>query len=277
MCGCAATAAATSLTRRRRSERSDRGPRQDAVVPARRQARAGHRRRARHRARRRVGAGAGGRRSDARRAHAGGDQAAAQAIRARGEKAVALQLDVTDLDAVRHTIPEAEPFDILVNNAGTNRPKLLMDVSVEDFDVIMGLNVRAAFFMAQAMARSLIAARRPGSIINISSQMGHVGAARRTVYCASKHAMEGFTKAMAIELAPHNIRVNSLGPTFLETPLTRPFFENKAFRDEVLGKIKLGRLGQLDELTGAIIFLASDASSLMTGSALVLDGGWTAE
>jgi NAD(P)-dependent dehydrogenase (short-subunit alcohol dehydrogenase family) len=131
--------------------------------------------------------------------------------------------------------------------------------------------------MAQAVARRLLEAKRPGSIINISSQMGHVGAARRTVYCTSKHAMEGFTKAMAIELAPHNIRVNSLGPTFLETPMTRPFFENKAFRDEVLGKIKLGRLGQLDELTGAIVFLASDASSLMTGSALVLDGGWTAE
>ena len=130
---------------------------------------------------------------------------------------------------------------------------------------------------AQAVARALIDARRAGSIINISSQMGHVGAARRTVYCASKHAMEGFTKAMAIELAPHNIRVNSLGPTFLETPMTRPFFENKAFRDEVLAKIKLGRLGQLEELTGAIIFLASEASSLMTGSALILDGGWTAE
>jgi NAD(P)-dependent dehydrogenase (short-subunit alcohol dehydrogenase family) len=204
-------------------------------------------------------------------------EAAAQAIRGRGDRAAALPLDVTDLDAVRDAIGKAEPFDVLVNNAGTNRPKLLMDVSVEDFDVIMGLNVRAAFFMAQAVARSLIAAKQPGSIINISSQMGHVGAARRTVYCASKHAMEGFTKAMAIELAPHNIRVNSLGPTFLETPLTRPFFENKAFRDEVLGKIKLGRLGQLDELTGAILFLASDASSLMTGSALVLDGGWTAE
>jgi NAD(P)-dependent dehydrogenase (short-subunit alcohol dehydrogenase family) len=131
--------------------------------------------------------------------------------------------------------------------------------------------------MAQAIALRLIEAKLPGSIINISSQMGHVGAARRTVYCASKHAMEGFTKAMAIELAPYNIRVNSLGPTFLETPMTRPFFENKAFRDEVLSKIKLGRLGQLDELTGAIVFLASDASSLMTGSALVLDGGWTAE
>ena len=178
---------------------------------------------------------------------------------------------------MRGGIADAESFDILVNNAGTNRPAPLLDVTVEDFDLIMGLNARAAFFVAQAVARRLIEAKRPGSIINISSQMGHVGAARRTVYCASKHAMEGFTKAMAIELAPHNIRVNSLGPTFLETPMTRPFFENKAFRDEVLGKIKLGRLGRLDELTGAIIFLASDASSLMTGSALVLDGGWTAE
>ena len=204
-------------------------------------------------------------------------EAAAQAIRARGEAADALALDVTDLDAVRRAIEAAEPFDVLVNNAGTNRPAVLLDVKVEDFDFIFALNVRAAFFVAQAVARRLVEAKRAGSIINVSSQMGHVGAARRTVYCASKHAMEGFTKAMAIELAPHNIRVNSLGPTFLETPLTRPFFENKAFRDEVLGKIKLGRLGQLEELTGAIVFLASDASSLMTGSALVLDGGWTAE
>ena len=204
-------------------------------------------------------------------------EAAAQAIRARGDKAAALELDVTDLDAVRRAIAAAEPFDVLVNNAGTNRPAPFVDVKIEDFDVIFALNVRAAFFMAQAVARLLIEARRPGSIINISSQMGHVGAARRTVYCATKHAMEGFTKSMAIELAPHNIRVNSLGPTFLETPMTRPFFEDKAFREEVLSKIKLGRLGQLDELTGAIVFLASDASSLMTGAALVLDGGWTAE
>jgi NAD(P)-dependent dehydrogenase (short-subunit alcohol dehydrogenase family) len=204
-------------------------------------------------------------------------EAAATAIRARGDNAEALPLDVTDIDVVRRTVAQAEPFDVLVNNAGTNRPKMLPDVTVEDFDVVMGLNVRAAFFRAQAVALRLIAAKRPGSIINISSQMGHVGAARRTRNCASKHAKEGFTKAMAIELAPHNVRVNSLGPTFLETPMTRPFFENKAFRDEVLSKIKLGRLGQLDEITGAIVFLASDASSLMTGSALVLDGGWTAE
>jgi NAD(P)-dependent dehydrogenase (short-subunit alcohol dehydrogenase family) len=202
---------------------------------------------------------------------------AASAILARGDKAEALVLDVTDVDAARQVIGASEPFQILINNAGINRPAYLSDVSVEDFDAIFALNVRAAFFMAQTVALRLIESNLPGSIINISSQMGHVGAARRTVYCASKHAMEGFTKAMAIELAPHNIRVNSLGPTFLETPMTRPFFENKAFRDEVLSKIKLGRLGQLDELTGAIVFLASDASSLMTGSALVLDGGWTAE
>jgi NAD(P)-dependent dehydrogenase (short-subunit alcohol dehydrogenase family) len=204
-------------------------------------------------------------------------EGAAAAIRARGDHAEALVLDVTDLAAARAAVAAAEPFDVLINNAGTNRPAYLMDVKVEDFDVIFALNVRAAFFMAQMVACRLIDAKRSGSIINISSQMGHVGAARRSVYCASKHAMEGFTKAMAIELAPHNIRVNSLGPTFLETPMTRPFFENKAFRDEVLSKIKLGRLGQLEELTGAIIFLASDASSLMTGSALVIDGGWTAE
>jgi NAD(P)-dependent dehydrogenase (short-subunit alcohol dehydrogenase family) len=201
----------------------------------------------------------------------------AAAIRARGEKADALVIDVTDVDAARKAIAATEPFQVLVNNAGMNRPALLADVKIEDFDAIFALNVRAAFFMAQAVAARLIEAKLAGSIINISSQMGHVGAARRTVYCASKHAMEGFTKAMAIELAPHNIRINSLGPTFIETPMTRPFFENEAFRDEVLSKIKLGRLGQLEELTGAIVFLASDASSLMTGSALVLDGGWTAE
>ena len=181
-------------------------------------------------------------------------EAAAQAIAARGDKAVALPLDVTDLDAVRRTIAAAEPFDVLVNNAGTNRPAALMEVKVEDFDAIFALNVRAAFFMAQAVARRLIAAERRLDHQHLVAD----GPCRRRRAApsieASKHAMEGFTKAMAIELAPHNIRVNSLGPTFLETPMTRPFFENKAFRDEVLSKIKLGRLGQLDELTGAILF-----------------------
>jgi NAD(P)-dependent dehydrogenase (short-subunit alcohol dehydrogenase family) len=203
--------------------------------------------------------------------------AAASAIRDRDQLADALVLDVTDLAAVQRALAAAAPFGILLNNAGTNRPKPLLDVTIDDFDAIMTLNVRAAYFVAQAVARRLIEAKEAGSIINVSSQMGHVGAANRSVYCASKHAMEGFSKAMAIELAPHNIRVNSLGPTFLDTPLTRPFFQNPAFRDEVLCKIKLGRLGTVDDLMGAILFLASDASSLMTGSALVIDGGWTAD
>ena len=204
-------------------------------------------------------------------------EAAAAAIRARGQAADALLLDVTDLAAMQRVLAAAAPFGILLNNAGTNRPKRLVDVTIDDFDAIMTLNVRAAYFVAQAVARRLIETEQPGSMINVSSQMGHVGAANRSVYCASKHAMEGFTKAMAIELAPHNIRVNSLGPTFLDTPLTRPFFQNRAFHDEVVSKIKLGRLGTVDDLMGAILFLASDASSLMTGSALVVDGGWTAD
>jgi NAD(P)-dependent dehydrogenase (short-subunit alcohol dehydrogenase family) len=204
-------------------------------------------------------------------------EAAAAAIRARGQKAEALTLDVTDLLAMQAAIAQAEPFNILVNNAGTNRPKMLLDVTIEDFDAIMGLNVRAAYFVAQAVARRLVAARQLGSIINVSSQMGHVGAARRSVYCASKHAMEGFTKAMAIELAPHGVRVNTLGPTFLETPLTKQFFDNAAFKAEVLSKIKLGRLGKVEDLLGAILFLACDASALVTGTSLVVDGGWTAD
>jgi NAD(P)-dependent dehydrogenase (short-subunit alcohol dehydrogenase family) len=202
---------------------------------------------------------------------------AAEAIRGRGQKAEALTLDVRDVEAVKKAIAAQQPFDILVNNAGTNRPAPFVDVKVEDFDFVFSLNVRAAYFVAQAVARRLVEAKRPGSIINISSQMGHVGGPTRTVYCATKHAMEGFTKAMAIELAPHSIRVNTIGPTFIETPMTRPFFQNQAFREDTLKRIKLGRLGQLEEITGAIVFLASDASSLMTGSALLLDGGWTAE
>jgi NAD(P)-dependent dehydrogenase (short-subunit alcohol dehydrogenase family) len=202
---------------------------------------------------------------------------AAQAIRARGQQAAPLTLDVRDVDAVKATIAAQAPFDILVNNAGTNKPAPFVDVKVEDFDFVFELNVRAAYFVAQAVARALIATNKPGSIINMSSQMGHVGGPARTVYCATKHAMEGFTKAMAIELAPHKIRVNTLAPTFIETPMTRPFFQNEAFRKDTLNRIKLGRLGQLEDLTGAIVFLAGDASALMTGTSLVLDGGWTAE
>jgi NAD(P)-dependent dehydrogenase (short-subunit alcohol dehydrogenase family) len=202
---------------------------------------------------------------------------ASAAIRERGDAAEPLALDVTDIEAVRATIAAAEPFDIVFNNAGTNRPALLVDVKVEDFDWMFSLNVRAAFFLVQAVARRLIEAKRPGSIINTSSTMGHVGMVSRPVYCATKHAVEGFTKAMALELAKYKIRVNTIAPTFVETPMSKPFFENKAFRELVLEKIKLGRLGTLEEIGAAVLFLASDASGLMTGTSMVLDGGWTAE
>ena len=202
---------------------------------------------------------------------------AAAAMRDAGGKAEALCLDVSDPVHVRAVLADHAPFDILVNNTGTNRPAAFTDVTVEDFDAIIGLNLRAAFFVAQAVAARLVESRRPGSIIHVSSQMGHVGGARRTVYCASKHAIEGLTKAMAIDLAPAGIRVNSIAPTYIETPLTRPYFQDAAFRQEVLQRIKLGRIGQVEDLMGAIVFLASDASSLMTGSSMAIDGGWTAE
>ncbi len=202
---------------------------------------------------------------------------AAAAIRAEGGSAEALPMDVSDIPATASAIAKAGPFDALVNNAGTNRPAPFQDVTVEDFDVVMGLNVRAAFFAAQAAARGMIAAGKGGAIIHVSSQMGHVGGARRSVYCASKWAIEGIARAMAIDLAPHGIRVNTLCPTFIETPMTRPFLADPAFKESVVQKIKLGRLGQVEDLMGAIVFLCSDAASLMTGSSLLIDGGWTAE
>lgn len=203
--------------------------------------------------------------------------AVAAEIAKRGGKAETHALDVTDTAAVRALVNESEPFHVLINNAGTNRPKPFGDVSEDDYDAVMDLNVRAAFFVAQAVTTRMVASGTKGSIINISSQMGHVGAPNRTIYCCSKWAVEGLTKAMAMDLAPHGIRVNTLGPTFIETPMTRPFFEKAEFRDSVLTKIKLGRIGQVEDLTGGLIYLASDASSLVTGTSLVIDGGWTAD
>jgi NAD(P)-dependent dehydrogenase (short-subunit alcohol dehydrogenase family) len=201
----------------------------------------------------------------------------AAALLGAGLRADTLTLDVTDVAGFAGAIAAAEPYGIFVNNAGTNRPNPFTKVPVEDFDLVMGLNVRAAFFAAQAVSRRMVETHTPGSIINMSSQMGHVGSAGRSLYCASKWAMEGFSKAMAIELAAHGIRVNTLCPTFIETPMTKPFFENAVFKESVLAKIKLGRLGTVEDLMGAVVFLASDASALMTGSALIVDGGWTAD
>lgn len=187
-----------------------------------------------------------------------------------------IALDVTDSRAVSHAIEESGPFDILVNSAGMNRPKPLVDMADEDIDAMFDLNVKAAFFLCRAVAKGMLRAEIPGSIINISSQMGHVGSPGRTVYCASKHALEGMTKALAWELGPHGIRVNTLCPTFIETALTANMFEKPGFREWVTSRIALGRVGRVEEVMGAVVFLASDASTLMTGSALMLDGGWTA-
>lgn len=204
-------------------------------------------------------------------------EAAAEELRAAGHRAEALALDVTDIAGFAAAVAELPAFDIFVNNAGTNRPKPFAEVSEADYDAVMGLNLKGAMFSAQAVTRRMVAAGKAGSVINMSSQMGHVGAADRTLYCASKWAIEGFTKALSIELGAHGIRVNTICPTYIETPLTRPYFEDPDFKAAVLSKIKLGRLGRVDDITGAALFLASDASALMTGSALMLDGGWTAD
>lgn len=199
---------------------------------------------------------------------------AAAAINAAGGKALPAVLDITDVEATAEWVGKQKAFNILVNNAGTNRPGPFVETKIKDYDEVFAINVRAAFFMAQAVAKRMIAEGAKGSIINMSSQMGHIGAARRTVYCATKHAMEGFTRAMAAELGQHGIRVNTICPTFIETPMTKPFFEDKTFRDWVMAKIKLGRLGKLEDVMGAVVFLASEQSALMTGSSLMLDAGW---
>jgi NAD(P)-dependent dehydrogenase (short-subunit alcohol dehydrogenase family) len=204
-------------------------------------------------------------------------EALAKTIRAHGWSADALVMDVLDLSASETLIEKSGPYDILVNNAGTNRPRPMLDIEIEDFDAVMNLNVKAAYFAARNVARGMVAAQKKGSIITISSQMGHVGGPNRSVYCASKHAMEGMTKALAIELGPKGIRANTLCPTFILTEMTKPYFENPEFNQWVLSKIKLGRIGVLEDLMGPVLFLASDASALITGTALLVDGGWTAE
>ena len=199
------------------------------------------------------------------------------AAAAIGKGAVAAVLDVSDLAAVKAFFAAQPAFHILVNNAGTNRPMPMMDVSEDDFDAVLDLNLKSAFFVAQACVKTMIAQSVPGSLIHITSQMGHVGGSKRSLYCASKWAMEGMSKAFALDLAAYSIRSNTIAPTFIETPLTKPYFEDPAFKSDVLARIKLGRIGTVEDLMGAILFLASDASALMTGSSMIVDGGWTAD
>ena len=184
--------------------------------------------------------------------------------------------DASKPDQISKIVPKLGRVDILVNNAGTNIPESFVDVSLPNLDTILNLNVRGAFLMAQAVVQGMLERDHGGSIIHMSSQMGHVGAPNRTVYCASKHAIEGLTKAMGVELAPYGIRVNSVGPTFIETPLSRPFFEDEDFAKDTLGRIPMGKLGSVEDVADAVVYLASPASGMVTGSSLIVDGGWTA-
>ncbi len=204
-------------------------------------------------------------------------EGAAAAIRDAGGQATATTLDVADLDAVARFFADRPAFHILVNNAGTNRPKPMQDVTRDDYDAVLGLNLRSAFFVAQGCVRRMLADGVSGSLIHLGSQMGHVGGVDRSLYCASKWGLEGMSKGFALDLAAHGIRSNTIAPTFIETPLTRPYFEDAAFKASVLAKIKLGRVGTVEDLMGAALYLASDASALVTGTSIVVDGGWTAD
>ncbi len=192
-----------------------------------------------------------------------------------GGEASTLLCDVTDAAQVTARIGALPRIDVLVQNAGINIPEPFLEVSEAHLDRILNLNVKGAFLVAQAAARRMLA-HGGGSIVNISSQMGHVGYPGRSVYCMSKHALEGLTKALAVELAPQGVRVNTVAPTFAETPMTRPFFEDVEFRDAVLSQIPIGRLAKVDDVIGAIVFLASRAAAMITGTSLLVDGGWTA-
>lgn len=197
-------------------------------------------------------------------------------MRAAGHDVAPMPVDVTDIPVLRDALSAADPFDILVNNAGAARNRPFLQAREDDYDLVMDVNVRSALFLSQMVAERLVAEARPGSIITISSQMGHVGGPDRAIYAASKHAVEGMTKAMAIELGPMNIRVNTIAPTFIKTPLTEPTFADPDKVAWLKSKIKLDRLGEVEDIMGAVLYLASDASALVTGACLRVDGGWTA-
>lgn len=198
-------------------------------------------------------------------------------MKAAGMSAKAMPLDVSDVAGTQAAVASYGPFDILVNSAGLARHGPAADTTETDFDAVADLNLKGAYFLTQAVAKGLVAAGKPGSLINISSQMAHVGGLDRAVYCATKHAVEGFTKSMAIEWGKAGIRINTVCPTFILTDLTRPTFENPEKRAWIEDKIKLGRPGEVEDIMGAVVFLASQASAMVTGSSLLVDGGWTAE
>ena len=197
-------------------------------------------------------------------------------INSLGYKSSYVAIDVNDEKAISKLIEDRDPFDILINNAGTNKPAKLIDTDLNDFDYVMSLNVRSVINLTKNVVKKMLHNNIKGSIINVSSQMGHVGGPNRTTYCSSKFAIEGFTKSLAIELGPNGIRVNTVCPTFIQTPMTEPFLKDEEFKKTTIGMIPLGRLGEVKDLMGPFVFLASEASSLMTGSSILVDGGWTA-
>ena len=202
--------------------------------------------------------------------------AVAGELAADGLAAQTLAFDVTDVAATADAVARGGPFDILVNAAGLARHTPAIETTEADYDAVANLNLRAAYFLTRAVAKGLIMAGRPGSLINLSSQMGRVGGQDRAVYCATKHALEGFTKAMAIEWAAHGIRVNCVAPTFVNTPLAQQTLKDPERRAWVMAKIRLGRLAEVEDIMGAVLLLASDAGAMITGSSLLIDGGWTA-
>ncbi len=202
---------------------------------------------------------------------------AAEAVRSAGYSAESISLDVAHHAAMVSAVRQHGPFDILFNNAGTNQPLPYVDVTPENYDLITDLNLKAAFFVAQEVAKGMIEAGNGGSIIHTSSQMGHVGGIDRSVYCGSKFGIEGVTKASAIELAAHQIRVMTICPTFIRTPMTASTFDNPERVQWLEEKIKLGRVGEIEDIMGAVVFLAGDASALITGTSIIIDGGWTAD
>lgn len=201
----------------------------------------------------------------------------AEALQERGLSAETLALDVQDVEGTERTIAAHAPFGILVNSAGIARHGPAVETALDDFDAVVGLNLRGAYFLTRAVAKALIATGQPGSLINISSQMAHVGGIDRAVYAATKHAVEGFTKSMAIEWGRHGIRINTICPTFIRTPLAEQTFSNPERLRWIEEKIKLGRIGEVEDIMGPVVFLASDAAAMITGTALMVDGGWTAD
>jgi NAD(P)-dependent dehydrogenase (short-subunit alcohol dehydrogenase family) len=193
-----------------------------------------------------------------------------------GAAAQALACDLTDPAAARAAVDAATGLDVLVYAAGTNRPQPFAEVDAETYDALFAVNIRAAFFTAQAAAQRMLREGTSGAIVLISSQMGHVGAVRRTVYCATKHAVEGLVKAMALELAPAGIRAVSVAPTFVRTDMTASQLDDPSIGPGLLAQIPLGRWATPDEVAGAVVWAASPAAAMLTGTSVVLDGGWTA-